>query len=284
MVDLERDTQPVEREGSVEFDFSALLHLLGLLGSAEQGLAGAQYVLDEASPEFCRCGSRILLVDEVGEAEQLRFGIVDGDGELLEVLGGAGLFGNAIESGAESFGALALGDVAIDGVEGDGLAVDDEGSGGNGNVEQGAVLTSALSFEGDVLAALEALGDPFGFGGALGGKNEVVDGFAEDLRGGVAEHALKLLIKALRAEGSIRNDERVGRVLKELFEILAADAEVFFRSDFRGILLLGICFSRIFYRIPRKGGRLFDGVGGCRWNERRCGSALERLAQTLGTH
>src|SRR5580693_9269973 len=62
MVDLERYAQPVEREGSVEFDFSALLHLLGLLGSAEQGLAGAQYVLDEASPEFCRCGSRILLV------------------------------------------------------------------------------------------------------------------------------------------------------------------------------------------------------------------------------
>ena len=40
---------------------------------------------------------------------------VNGGEELLEILGGAGFFGNAIESGAESFGALALGDVAIDG-------------------------------------------------------------------------------------------------------------------------------------------------------------------------
>ena len=192
--------------------------------------------------KLCGSGSGLLLVDEVGKAEQLRFRIVNGDGEiasahefvddavdggeeLLEILGGAGFFGDAIESGTESFGALALGDVAIDGVEGDGLAVDDQRSGGNGNVEQGSVLTAALGFEGDMFAALQALGDPFGFGGAIGREDELVDGFAQDLRRGIAEHALKLLVDALRAEGGVDDDERVGRVLKELFEILAADVE-----------------------------------------------------------
>ena len=113
MVDLERDSEPVERSGSVEFDFSALLHLLRELGSAEQGFAGAQNVFDEAGRWFCGSGSGLLLVHEVGEAEQLRFGIVDGDGEiagahefvndavdggeeLLEILSGAGLLGDAI--------------------------------------------------------------------------------------------------------------------------------------------------------------------------------------------
>lgn len=93
----------------------------------------------------CGSGGGLLLVDEVGEAEQLRFRIVNGDGEvagahefiddavdggeeLLQVLGGAGLFGNAIEGGAESFGVFALRDVAIDVVEGGDFAIDDQRS------------------------------------------------------------------------------------------------------------------------------------------------------------
>ena len=166
--------------------------------------------------EFCGSGRGLLLIDEIGKAEKLGFGIVNGDGEvagahefiddavdggeeLLEILGGAGFLGDAVESGAESFGALALGDVAIDGVEGDGLAVDDEGSGGNGNVEQAAVFAAALGFESEAFAALEALDDPLRFGGAIGGENEVVDGFAQNLDGGVTEHALKFLVDALGA-------------------------------------------------------------------------------------
>ena len=104
----------------------------------------------------------------------MRFGIVNGDGEvagahefiddamdggeeLLQILGCAGLFGDAIEGGTESFGALALGDVAIDGGEGGGLAIDDQRCVGDGNIEQGTVFGKALGFESDGLAALEAL-------------------------------------------------------------------------------------------------------------------------------
>ena len=139
-----------------------------------------------------------------------------------------------------------------------------------------------------MLAALEALGDPFGLGGAIGGENQVADGFAQDLGGGVAEHALKFLIDTLRAEGSVGNDERVGRVLEELFEILAADAEGFFRAGFLWILLFGICFSGIygvlFQGTPGERRWLFDGVGDHWRNEGGRGSALERLMQTLGAY
>ena len=165
--------------GRGEFDFAALLQFLREFRSAEQGFAGAQHVFDEAGGKFCGSGSGLLLVDEVGEAEQLRFRIVNGDGEvagahefvddavdggeeLLQILRGAGFFGNAIESGAESFGALALGDVAIDGVEGGGLAIDDQRSGGNGNIEQGAVFAAALGFEGEAFAALRGIGRSIG--------------------------------------------------------------------------------------------------------------------------
>ena len=185
-----------------------------------------KHVFDEAGARFCGSGSGLLLVDEVGEAEQLRFWVVNGDGkiagahefiddamdggeELLQVLGGAGLFGNAIEGGAESFGALALGDVAIDGGEGGGLAIDDQRRVGNGNIEQGAVFGKALGFESDGLAALEALHDPIGFGRAIRREDELVDGFAQNLRRGVAEQALKFLIDALRAKGTVGDDQRV---------------------------------------------------------------------------
>ncbi len=146
MVDLEGDPQPLRWRQDGEFDFAALLHLLREFGSAEQGFTGAQDILDQAQGKLSGRGSGLLLVDEVGEAEQFGFLVVNCDGEiagghefvddavgggeeLLEILRGAGLFGDAIESGAEGFGALALGNVAIDGVEGDGAAFDDQGSG-----------------------------------------------------------------------------------------------------------------------------------------------------------
>src|ERR1700683_5148434 len=127
---------------SREFDFAPLLQLLREFGGAEQRFAGAQHVLDETGVEFCGSGSGFLLIHEVGEAEQLRFGIVNGDGkvagthefvddavdggeELLEILRGAGLLGEAIETGAESFGALALGNVVINGIEGSGASAND---------------------------------------------------------------------------------------------------------------------------------------------------------------
>ena len=115
----------------------------------------------------------LLLVDEVRVAERLRFGILDDDGEvagthefvddavdggeeLLEILRGAGFLGDAIESRAESFGALAAGNVAIVGVESIRAAGDDQGSGGDGDVDQGSVTAAALGFEGDLLAAQQA--------------------------------------------------------------------------------------------------------------------------------
>ena len=185
---------------------------------------------------------------EVAGAHEFVDDAVDGGEELLQVLGGAGLFGNAIEGGAESFGALALGDVAIDGVEGGDFAIDDQRSGGNGNVEQGAILREALGFESDGLAALEALRDPMCFGGAIGREDDLIDRFAQDLRRGVAKQALKFLIDALDAEGIVGDDERVGRILKELFEILAADIESFFRSCVSSNFFLWKSFSRNFLR------------------------------------
>ena len=92
-----------------KFDFTALLQLLQEFRGAEQRLAGAENVFDQAAAGFRGSGGGLLLVDEVGEAEQLRFGIVNGDGEitsghefvddavnggeeLLEILSGARLF------------------------------------------------------------------------------------------------------------------------------------------------------------------------------------------------
>src|SRR6266404_4209816 len=188
---------------------------------------GAQDVFDEAGGRFSGSGSGVLFIDEVGEGQQFGFLVVDDDGKiagahefvdntvdggkkLLEILRGAGLFSDAIESGAEAFGAFALGNVAIDGVEGNGLAVDDQRSGGDANIEQGAVFTAALGFESEGFAALEALGDPLRFGRAIGRKNQLVDGVAQGLSGGVAKHALELLVDALRAERGVRDDDRVG--------------------------------------------------------------------------
>ena len=108
---------------------------------------------------------------EVTGAHEFVDNAVDGGEELLEILGGAGFLRDAIESRAESFGALTSGNVAIVGVESVGSAGNDQGSGGEGDVEQGSVVAAALGFEGDLLAALEALGDPLGFGGAIGRKN-----------------------------------------------------------------------------------------------------------------
>ena len=98
-----------------------------------------------------------------------------------------GFFGDAIESGVEGFGALAIGDVAIDEVEGGAAAVDDQGSGGEGNIQQGAIAVAALGFESELFAALQTLRDPVGFGGAIGRKDERVDG----LRAGFARRSIR---------------------------------------------------------------------------------------------
>src|SRR5207248_2075679 len=126
---------------------------LDVFGGAEKRLADAEHVLDEAGGRLSGDGSGFFFVDKIGEGEELRFGVEDGDGkvagadefvddavdggeELLEILYGAGFLGDAIKSGAESLGALAAGDVAIQGVEGGGATADDKGGGGNGNIEQ----------------------------------------------------------------------------------------------------------------------------------------------------
>jgi len=240
LVDFERNAQPGDGRRAEEFDFATELQLLREFGSTEQGFSGAEDVFDEAAGELGGSGSGVAGVDEVREAEQLRFGIVNGDGEisgadefiddavnggeeLLQILNGAGFFGNAIESGTESFGALALGDVAVDGVEGDGAAVDDERRSGDANVEQGAILTAALGFKSDIFAALQALDDPLGFQSAVGRKDQRVDGLAHELRGSVTEHPLKFPVHALGAEGGVDDENRVGRVLEELFEAVAAE-------------------------------------------------------------
>ena len=118
----------------------------------------------------------------------MRLGIVDGNGkiarghefvddavnggeELLQVLRHGSFFGHAVEGGVESFGALAIGYVAIKNVKGGGAAFDDQGRGGNGNIEQSSIAVAALGFERDLFAALEALRDPVRFGGAIGWKN-----------------------------------------------------------------------------------------------------------------
>ena len=53
-------------------------------------------------------------------------------------------------------------------------------------------------------------------------------GCEQGLRVGVSEHALKFTVDALRAEGRVDNDQGIGRVFKELFEILAAKVERIF--------------------------------------------------------
>jgi hypothetical protein len=55
------------------------------------------------------------------------------------------------------------------------------------------------------------------------------------LRRGVAEHALELLVHALRTERSVEDDESVRGTLEELFEILAANVEKFFGTGDFGI-------------------------------------------------
>ena len=77
-----------------------------------------------------------------------------GGKELLEILRRACFFGNAIQSGAESFGAFAAGDIAIHSAEGGGAATDDQGSGGNRDVEQSPVAAAAFGLEGNLFAAL----------------------------------------------------------------------------------------------------------------------------------
>src|SRR6201999_1146949 len=137
---------------------------------------------DKATRKFRRRRSGFALIDEIGKAEQIGFGIVNGDGEiarahefvndavgggekLLKILRGAGFLRDAIKSGAKSFGAFALRDVAIDGIEGGDFAIESQRAGRDENIEQGAVFAVALSFESDVLAALQTLRNPFGFGG-----------------------------------------------------------------------------------------------------------------------
>src|SRR5580698_6876135 len=220
MIGAERNAQPVERWGRGQFDFAALLHLLDLLRSAEQRLPGAQNIFDEATGGAGGRGSRLPLVDEIGEGEQLRLRIVNGDGkiarrhefvddavdggkELLQILSGAGFFGDGKESGIQSLGALAIGDIAIDEVVGCTAAVDDQGSGGERDIEQGSVAVATLSFEGKRFATLQTLCDPLRFRGAIWGKNQGVDGLGQSLRFAVAEEALKLPIDALRAKRSV---------------------------------------------------------------------------------
>ena len=148
IVDLERNAQPIVGTRAGEHDCAAFHQLAEEFWRAEQRFAGAKDVFDETRSGFLGWGSGFAFVHEVREAEQLRFGILKGDGEiagaekfvndavdggeeLLQVLCGAGLFGNAIESGAERFGALARGDVAIQDIESGSTAADDQGSGGD---------------------------------------------------------------------------------------------------------------------------------------------------------
>ena len=141
-------------------------------------------------------------------------------------------------------------------------------------------MAAALGFEGDLLAALQALFDPLGFGSAIRRKNQGIERLAHHLRGGVAEHPLKLLVHALRTEGWVDHDECIGGAFKKLFEILAADAESFFGTDALVVLL----FRMGLFRIPGKRRWLRDWVGDGGWNEGRRGSALQRLPQTSGAH
>jgi hypothetical protein len=84
------------------------------------------------------------------------------------------------------------------------------------------------------------------------------------LLAGISKEALKLEIDALRTESGVDHYQGVGRILKELFEKLAAKIEIF---------LTGCAGSR-FDRVP--GQRCwFDGGGDARRNKRRCGSALK---------
>ena len=101
---------------------------------------------------------------------------VDGGEELLEVFRSASLLGDAIQSGTEIFGALTIGNVAIDEVEGGAAAVDDQGSGREGNIQQGSIAVAALGFESKLFAPLQALRDPVRFGGAIRGKDQRVNG------------------------------------------------------------------------------------------------------------
>src|SRR6267154_2303707 len=204
---------------------------------------------------------------------------VNGGEELLKILCGAGFFGNAIESGAESFGTLALRDIAIYGVEGGGPAVDDKGGAGDRNVEQGSIFVAALGFESQAFGALQALHDPLRLGGPFWRKDQRINGLAQGLRGGVAEHALKLLVDAEYVETIVNDDERIGRALKNLFQELAAEAETFPGNKFFRILERGGVFL-LGGPGERRGRR---GSFGCdRWNERRWGSTLKRLTQVFG--
>src|ERR1700683_8385 len=307
MVDFEWNAQPIEWRLAGECDFAALLHLLRQFRSAEQGFAGSQDVFDETGGGLSGCGSGFLLVDEIGKADQLRFGIVNGDREvagghefiddavgggeeLLACLRGAGLFGDAIESGAERFGALALRDVTIDGVEGDSLAADDQGRGGDGDVDQRFVMAAALGFESDLLAAPQASGSPIGFRGAVGRDYQRIDGLAHGLGCGITKHALELAVHALGAEGGIEYNGGIGRALEQLFEIPAAEIEnsfgalwlrtvvgrmLFYEEGFRGSFFCGI---------PGERRRLDGGVGKAGRDERGWGSALESAAQSFSAY
>ena len=135
---------------------------------------------------------------------------VDGGKELLQILSGAGFFRGTVESRVESFGALAIGNVAVDEVKASAAPVDQQGSGGNGNIEQSSIAVTALSFEANLFAALQALRDPVKFGSTLGRKNQRVDALRQDLIGGVAEQALKFAIHTLRAERSVDHKKSVG--------------------------------------------------------------------------
>ena len=84
-----------------------------------------------------------MFVDEIRVAEQVRFDVVNGDREvagahefvddamnsseeLLEILGSAGFFGDAVEGRAQRLGALAFRDVAVVSAIGGGAAIDEK--------------------------------------------------------------------------------------------------------------------------------------------------------------
>ena len=78
----ERRPQPVHGVAGDQLDLAARDETPEDLGRRQQGLAGAQDVLRQASPERLRGRRRVALVGEVGEAHEARRPVVEGDVEV----------------------------------------------------------------------------------------------------------------------------------------------------------------------------------------------------------
>ena len=141
---LQRNTQPVHRRSADQLHFAAPHQFLKDSRCRQQGLARSQDIFRQTAAQGLWDGRRILFIDEVGKAQQLRLRIVEGDIEvarihqlahdvvnggkkLLQIFGRLAARRDGVQSGIQLLGAFLIGDVAIGGIRSHAFAVHHDG-------------------------------------------------------------------------------------------------------------------------------------------------------------